>query len=39
MREWWGEKDYLGMPNEKTLHKDMSIEEIVSQIIIDIGVL
>jgi adenylate kinase family enzyme len=38
MREWWNEKDYLGMPNEKILHKDMSPDEIVHQIISDIGV-
>lgn len=38
MREWWNEKDYLGMPNEKTLHKEMGVEDIVCQIISDIGV-
>lgn len=37
MREWWNEKDYLGIPGEKILHKDMGIEEIVRQIITDIG--
>lgn len=37
MREWWNEKDYLGLPNEKILHKDMDIEDIVRQIISDIG--
>ena len=38
MREWWNEDDYLGMPNEKTLHKDMGVEDIVDQIISDIGI-
>lgn len=38
MREWWNDKDFLGMPNEKTLEKEMDIEDIVSQIISDIGV-
>ena len=38
MREWWNEKDYLGVPNEKILHKDMGPEEIVHQIISDIAV-
>ncbi|AGL62171.1 conserved protein of unknown function [Candidatus Saccharimonas aalborgensis] len=30
MREWWNEKDYLGVPGEKVLSKDMSIEHIVN---------
>lgn len=38
MRKWWKEKDYLGMQKEKILHKDMGIEDIVCQIINDIGV-
>jgi adenylate kinase family enzyme len=38
MREWWNEKDYLGMPNEKILQMDMGVKEIVHQIINDIGI-
>ena len=38
MREWWNEKDYLGMRDEKILYQDMSIDDIVSQIISDVGV-
>ncbi|MNQ11710.1 hypothetical protein D3C85_246010 [compost metagenome] len=38
MRDWWNEKDFLGMPNEKTLNEEMDIEDIVGQIIRDIGV-
>jgi len=38
MREWWNEKDYLRVPNERILHKDMSVEEIVQQITSDVGV-
>ena len=38
MREWWNEKDYLGMTGEKILYKDMSISEIAHQIISDIKV-
>lgn len=38
MRLWWREKDYVGLPNETTLHKDMEIEEVVEQIISDAGV-
>ena len=38
MREWWNKKDFLGMPNEKSLDKEMDIEDIVSQIISDIGI-
>lgn len=37
MREWWNEKDYLGMPNETMFHKDMKLEEIVHRILSDIG--
>jgi adenylate kinase family enzyme len=38
MREWWKEKDYLGLPNEKILDKDMSVDDVINQIIDDIGV-
>lgn len=38
MREWWKEKDYLGMPGEKILHEGLSVEGIVREIINDIGV-
>lgn len=37
MREWWNEKDFLGIPNEKTLNAKMDAEDIVSQIVSDIG--
>lgn len=37
MREWWNEKDYLGTPGEKILHEDLGTEDIVREIINDIG--
>lgn len=37
MREWWKDKDYLRMPNEKILHQGMSVDDIVREIINDIG--
>jgi len=37
MREWWNEKDYLGTPGEKILHKELGLDDIVSEIINDIG--
>ena len=33
MREWWKEKDYLGVDGEIILHEDMSKDEIVARII------
>jgi adenylate kinase family enzyme len=38
MREWWNEKDYSNIAGEKVLHKDMSIEDMVEEIIADISV-
>lgn len=38
MREWWKEKDYLGMSGEKILHKELGIDDIVREIINDINV-
>ena len=38
MREWWNEKDYLGVMTEKVLGKELSIENIVGQIRADIDV-
>lgn len=38
MREWWNEKDYLGMPGEKILNKNMSVDDVVREIINDIGI-
>ncbi len=38
MRSWWNEKDYLGVPNEKTITKESPQEEIVREILNDIGV-
>ena len=37
MREWWNEKDYLNMPNEKILHKGQGVDDIVLEIIHGIG--
>lgn len=37
MREWWNEKDYVGMPGEKILHEDLEIDEVVCKIMNDIG--
>ena len=37
MRVWWNEKDYLNMPGEKILQEDLGIDDIVSEIINDIG--
>lgn len=33
MREWWREKDYLDIPGEIILHKNMDIEEAVKYIV------
>lgn len=38
MREWWNEKDYLGMSGEKILHDELSVDDMVREIINDIGV-
>jgi len=38
MRSWWNEKDYLGVPNEKIITKDTLQEEVVRNILNDIGV-
>lgn len=37
MRSWWNDKDYLGVPNEKTIRKDSTQEEVVQEILNDIG--
>jgi adenylate kinase family enzyme len=37
MREWWKEKDYLNLPNEKILHERVGIDEVVDKITQDIG--
>jgi hypothetical protein len=37
MREWWKEKDHLGLPGEKTLHQGMSVNDIVDAMMRDIG--
>lgn len=37
MREWWNEKDYLGVPGEKILNKNMSVDDVVREIINDTG--
>lgn len=36
MREWWNEKDYLGIRSEKILDETMSIEEVVHRIMSDV---
>lgn len=36
MREWWNEKDYLGVPDEKVLSQDLSAEDIIDRILDDI---
>jgi predicted ABC-type ATPase len=38
MREWWNEKDYLGISGEKILDKNMSVDDVVRKIINDIGI-
>ena len=38
MRSWWNEKDYLGVLNEKSITKDSPQEEVVREILKDIGV-
>lgn len=35
MREWWREKDYLGVPSEKIFYKDRSVLDSVREIIND----
>lgn len=35
MREWWHEKDFLLIPEERTLPQDVSLEEAVDQIVED----
>lgn len=36
MRQWWKEKDYIGIISEKTLAPDMGIEETVEFILSDL---
>ncbi len=36
MREWWNEKDYLGVLGEKVLGQELSAQTIVDQIIADV---
>lgn len=36
MREWWNEKDYLGIPGEKILHQNLDIDDVVREILRDI---
>lgn len=37
MREWWNEKDYIGFISEKTLLKDLSVQDVVELICRDIS--
>jgi hypothetical protein len=36
MREWWVEKDFLGLQDERVLNEKMSIDEIVQRIVSDV---
>lgn len=36
MRDWWKEKDYIGIIKEKNLTKDLSEDEIVNMIYTDL---
>lgn len=36
MRDWWQEKDYLGIPNEKIISEDTSQDEILAMILKDL---
>jgi len=37
MREWWREKDYLGVEDEKILGEDLSEDEILAMILKDVA--
>lgn len=37
MREWWVDKDYLGVVNEKYITADMSEDDIISMLVRDVG--
>lgn len=37
MREWWNDKDYLGIANEKILTKELSVDDVVNKIIDDMS--
>ena len=37
MRQWWNEKDYIKFIPEKTITKNMSLEDTIETIICDIG--
>ena len=37
MRRWWNEKDYIGLIPEKTITKELSLEEAVDMIFSDIN--
>ena len=37
MRKWWNEKDYIGLIPEKTITKELSLEETVDMIFSDIN--
>jgi hypothetical protein len=35
MREWWQEKDYLNIQQEKTISENMNIDDIIAMILSD----
>jgi hypothetical protein len=35
MREWWQEKDYLNIQQEKIISKNMNIDDIIAMILSD----
>lgn len=39
MRQWWREKDFLGVQGERTLSEKLSQDDIVQQILIDVGII
>lgn len=36
MRNWWNEKDYIGFIKEKTINRDVSLEDAVNMIFYDV---
>ncbi|WP_407371923.1 kinase [Carnobacterium sp.] len=37
MRSWWNEKDYLGIPHERLILKELTQEDVVQVIMNDLG--
>ena len=38
MRQWWNEKDYIGFIPEKTIGKEMSLDEVINMILSDVQI-